>query len=164
MKVAFYKNSKSFFWKAIRIKQKYIQKLSWRYSRFSHVELVFSDGMSFSSSEQDHWVRFKKIDFKVENWEFIDLNISIKQEQLIREWCEKKIWSDYNWWWIFFAMIFKFYTTWEDDYFCSQICIRALQVTHICCILAAQMTTPWHFAKYLEDEGYKLEEKVLYET
>jgi hypothetical protein len=40
IRVAFYKNSKTNFWKAIRFKQKNIDKL-WEFSKYSHVELVF---------------------------------------------------------------------------------------------------------------------------
>jgi len=51
IKVAFYKNSKSIFGKLIRWKQE--KKYPYRYSRYSHVELVFEDGQAFSSSEVD---------------------------------------------------------------------------------------------------------------
>lgn len=45
-------------------------------SKFSHVELIFDDGYSFSSSPRDNGVRFKKINYVPEKWEIIDLKVS----------------------------------------------------------------------------------------
>ena len=47
----------------------------WTRGPYSHVELVFSDGMSASASPRDGGVRFKRIDFKPEHWDFIDLSV-----------------------------------------------------------------------------------------
>ena len=40
---------------------------------YSHVEMVFSDDLSASSSFADGGVRFKKIDYSADHWDFIDL-------------------------------------------------------------------------------------------
>lgn len=40
---------------------------------YSHCEIQFSDGMSASSSFIDGGVRFKRIDYKPEHWDFLDL-------------------------------------------------------------------------------------------
>lgn len=45
----------------------------WRKGPYSHVELVFSDGISASSSFEDGGVRFKQIDFDPDNWDLIEL-------------------------------------------------------------------------------------------
>jgi hypothetical protein len=47
----------------------------WTRGPYSHVELIFSDGMSASASSRDGGVRFKRIDFKPEHWDFIDLSV-----------------------------------------------------------------------------------------
>lgn len=46
---------------------------AWTRSPYSHVELVFSDGMAGSSSFADGGVRFKQIDFDPAHWDFIEL-------------------------------------------------------------------------------------------
>ena len=163
IKVCCYINSKSAFGSVIQKKQSWIEWLSWRYSMISHVEILFSNGLSFSSSEEDGGVRFKKIDFKPENWEFIEIDVTPEQEAKIFRWCESKTKNSYNWWGIFFAMWLWFYTTWEDDWFCSQIVTRALQEIWMCCTLSAQMTSPWALVKYLEDQWNLLESKVILE-
>ena len=45
----------------------------WEPGQYSHCELVFSDGLAASSSYMDGGVRFKQIDFKPDNWDFIEL-------------------------------------------------------------------------------------------
>lgn len=45
----------------------------WTISPYSHCELVFSTGLSASSSFMDHGVRSKQIDFEPANWDFVDL-------------------------------------------------------------------------------------------
>ncbi len=61
----------------------------WTRSPYSHVELVFSDGMSASSSAEDGGVRLKKIDFDPANWDFVPLSrgwSSAWSEQQCRGW------------------------------------------------------------------------------
>lgn len=56
----------------------------WTRSPYSHVELIFSDGMAASSSFSDHGVRFKAIEFDAEHWDFVDLPGAL--EQPARDW------------------------------------------------------------------------------
>jgi len=46
---------------------------AWTRGPYSHVELVFFDGYSASSSFLDGGVRFKKIDFDPEHWDFVEI-------------------------------------------------------------------------------------------
>lgn len=45
----------------------------WTRSKYSHVELIFSDGVSWSSSFEDGGVRQKQINYTSGDWDFIDL-------------------------------------------------------------------------------------------
>jgi hypothetical protein len=45
----------------------------WTRSAYSHVEIVFSDGVAASSSYMDGGVRFKQIGFSSDDWDFVDL-------------------------------------------------------------------------------------------
>ena len=62
IEVKLYKHSKTTFWKLIVFKQR--RKYENRYARYSHAEILFEDGFSFSSSEEDGGIRYKMIDFK----------------------------------------------------------------------------------------------------
>lgn len=51
---------------------------------YSHDELIFSDGMAASASWMDGGVRFKRIDFNPDHWDFIDL--PPEKEAAARQW------------------------------------------------------------------------------
>lgn len=63
MKIAFYKGNRPGI-------QGYFNRICrwWLNGKFSHTELVFSDGMSASASFIDGGVRFKHIDYDCERW------------------------------------------------------------------------------------------------
>lgn len=58
----------------------------WERGQYSHVELIFSDGLAASSSYADGGVRFKRIDFHPENWDFVELPACL--EPAARAWFE----------------------------------------------------------------------------
>jgi hypothetical protein len=57
----------------------------WERGQYSHCELIFSDGMAASSSFMDGGVRFKRIEFNPEHWDFIELPAWI-DESAARAW------------------------------------------------------------------------------
>lgn len=77
MKIAFYKGTR-----------KGIQGLYSRLTRwvdtgpYSHCELIFSDGLSASASFIDGGVRFKRIDYKKDNWDFVELPDYLEKQAL----------------------------------------------------------------------------------
>lgn len=82
MKLAFYKGTR-----------KGLQGLYSRLTRwvdagpYSHCELIFSDGLSASSSFIDGGVRFKSINYKEDNWDFVELPDYLEAQA--REWFEE---------------------------------------------------------------------------
>lgn len=68
MKVAFYKGTRpgmgGLFNRIVRL---------WLRGPYSHVELVFPNGLSASSSFLDGGVRFKLIEFKPDHWDFVEI-------------------------------------------------------------------------------------------
>ncbi|MGW8169625.1 MAG: hypothetical protein ACWGHH_06440 [Sulfurovaceae bacterium] len=78
MKIAFYK--------AFQKKATWLDKLIAiaTFGKHSHVEVVFSDGMAFSISPREKVCRFKRIDFNPDNWEFVELDMTKKEENYIR--------------------------------------------------------------------------------
>ena len=61
---------------------------------YSHVEIVFSDGVSASASWIDGGVRFKAIDYRTEHWDFIDLPTDM--EPAAREWFQQHQGAGYD--------------------------------------------------------------------
>lgn len=134
IKIAFYKNSKSLFGKAIRFKQKYIDKLDPIHAQYSHVEILFEDGWYYGSSEIDKGVRAKKINDNKGNWDYIQINLDEFETNEVRTFCEAALGDGYNYKGIFFAQILgTFWMLNHDDYFCSEFVVKALQKICIFC-------------------------------
>jgi hypothetical protein len=95
-------------------------------SKYSHCELVFSDGEFGSSSARDGGLRLKYIeqDFK---WDIYDLKnldgseISKEHETLIHDWFLKHAGEKYDW---SGAIMSLFGVNWtsDDKKFCSYVC------------------------------------------
>ena len=90
---------------------------------YSHCELVFSDGQCASSSFIDGGVRFKRIDFDSDHWDFIDLPDEL--EPKAREWFEKHNHQHYD---ILGNVRFVFWPVSEEKnkWFCSEAMAKAL--------------------------------------
>lgn len=67
-KVAFYKGTRSGL---AGLYNKFVR--SWDRGRYSHCELIFSDGMSASASFMDKGVRFKDIQYDPAKWDIFEL-------------------------------------------------------------------------------------------
>lgn len=78
-KIAFYRGTRpgisGLYSRAVRLVTKSI---------YSHCELIFTDEIAASASFLDGGVRFKNIDFKDDNWDFIELPPSL--EKKARNW------------------------------------------------------------------------------
>lgn len=61
---------------------------------YSHCEIVFSDGMSASSSYMDKGVRFKSIPHDDTKWDYFDINDSY--ESIARDWFISHTGQGYN--------------------------------------------------------------------
>lgn len=115
MKIAFYRASAgNMFDKAINL-------WTGMYG-YSHVELVFSDGVSFSASSRDNLVRFARINFVPDRWEFVELPLFNKiDEAKIRAQAENLAGRKYDWKGIFLWMFLPLKKQDNDRWWCSEI-------------------------------------------
>jgi len=155
IKVRLYKHTTTNFWKLIVFKQR--RKYENRYARYSHAELEFENGFSFSSSEQDGWIRYKMIEFTKQNWDYINIEVSEEQYDAVKLFCDRQVWNKYNWYWIVFAMALNINIKRKGDWFCSEIVTRALQEAHILCTESSLFVDPWKLALLLEENWYNIE-------
>lgn len=122
LQLAFYKGSGNWFDKITR----------WRTAGdFTHVELVFSDGVSFSSSQWDGGTRFKDIVYTdKEKW--VMVRVPGVNEVLIRKWCETQVGKKYDW-----KGLLKLMASGNaadknpEDWYCSNICRAACTIEGI---------------------------------
>lgn len=115
-KLAFYKGKGNWIDKLIRF---------WTKSNYSHVEIVFDD-MWYSISPRDNYIRRKKIDFKEENWDFIEIQINSSS---FEEFFKKTEGMKYDWLGIFLSQVFPLNVDAKNRYFCSEWCSEALGVS-----------------------------------
>jgi len=122
IKVAFYKGASnangSFFSKLISF---------WTKSKYTHTELILSDGYMYSSSYVENCVRKKKHKFNTEKWDY--LNIEISNEKNILEFFEMTKGSKYD-----KIGILGFIIPLKDrtkEWFCSEWVSNALKISSI---------------------------------
>lgn len=118
MKIAFNKNSPGLFDSLIR---------GWTGSPYSHCELLFDDGVSYSSM---NWVGTRFIKFEPHNkfyWDILDLPTTKDEDIVIHEFCIFELGCRYDWWGIIASQIIKMARSSKNKWFCSEICTAALQ-------------------------------------
>jgi hypothetical protein len=84
MHLAFYKGRHRVFDRAVQW---------WTRGPYSHVELVFSDGMAASSSKRDGGVRMKPISFAPDRWDFV---VIAGDEAAARAWFRRHAGAGYD--------------------------------------------------------------------
>ena len=90
---------------------------------YSHCELVFSDGISASSSYIDGGVRFKTIDYNSDHWDFIE--VPSYRENAARYWFREHCGQPYDLWGnVRFAIGFARDS--KGAWFCSEAVMAAL--------------------------------------
>ena len=101
----------------------------WTLYMFSHVEMVFSDGVSFSSSPRDGGCRFKNINYANTNhWVIIELPwITEGDEADIRGFCHNQDGKLYDWCGIFLSQVLPLNIQEPNRWFCSEITAHCLK-------------------------------------
>lgn len=89
MKIAFYKGTRPFPQGIFNMGVRW-----WTGGPYSHCEIIFSSGISASSSFIDGGVRFKQIAYDNDRWDFIDLNKNL--EHFVRDWFDNHAGEKYD--------------------------------------------------------------------
>lgn len=96
----------------------------WTKSDFSHVELDCGPYGSFSSSIRDGGVRFKEIDYIPGHW--VPVDVYVPDTSSLIAFCRSVSGKKYGLW-----DVFRFVVPWwrnkKDEWFCSEVVLRALQ-------------------------------------
>jgi hypothetical protein len=100
-------------------------------SIYSHAELIFSTGLSFSSSIRDGGCRYKAIGFDPVSWDYISLPyITPEREVEIKKFCNSQNGKGYDYVGLFLTQVFPFDLEDPNRWFCTEIVARALGFTH----------------------------------
>lgn len=120
------------------------------FSNYSHTEIVFSDGVSFSVSPRDGGGRFKKIEFDEEHWDIIELpNMTKLGEAMMRAYATTLVGKPYNYLGAIFS-ITPFCCCIGDKYFCSEAAAYIFKTIDDS-IGSPCSTTPSDFREYCID-------------
>ena len=114
---------------------------------YSHVEIVFSDDLSFSSSPSDGGCRFKKIDYATEakEWDLIPVPMGLQDEDIIRMFCQKQEGMQYDWSGAL-GVPFHYFRQQRDRWFCTEVIISAFQQVGVMVPLKPKKFSPNKFS------------------
>jgi hypothetical protein len=121
---------------------------------YSHVELVFSDGMSYSAI-YNKGLRFKRIDYAAKGPEFemLEVPATPEQEARVRKFCKENEGRNYD-----VRGILSFITPIRhksNEYFCSEIVAEALQRAGYLQNIKTRKVSPSALYKHLKKELVK---------
>lgn len=119
MKVAFQKNDSSFFAGLIRW---------WTGSSYSHCELLFEDGRMFSAHPRDHGTRYINPGIlRANEWDILLIPATLEQEISVHVFCDSELNCGYDWWGLVYSQVLKLQRSHPDKWFCSEVCVAAVQ-------------------------------------
>ena len=119
MRVAFYYARYGTVW------DRFVASYTW--GPFSHCEIVFSDGLAFSSSPRDDGVRYKLIeDIGGDHWELFNVELDAVREGNVRRWCDGQVGKKYDWVGLVCSLLAH-----NDKWFCSEVDLVALRVGNL---------------------------------
>ena len=100
----------------------------WTGYKYSHCELVFSDGVTIGTSLRSPFkVESKKVNYNKGYWDLIDIKLDMDQEIRIRTFCNAQIGKEYDWTAIWFSHLLPFKIQDDNKWFCSELCVAAFQ-------------------------------------
>lgn len=117
MKLAVYKGTRPGFAGLFNILVRW-----WLAGKYSHCELVFSDGVCASSSFLDHGVRFKTIEFSPDKWDMFNIE---GNEDLARKWFLAHVGDKYDVWGLI-GFIIRPIKGYKNKWICSEAILEAL--------------------------------------
>jgi hypothetical protein len=95
----------------------------WTRGAYSHVELIFSDGMSASASARDGGVRFKDIEYHPDRWDIIEIEAD---EEYARAFFEQRVGLKYDYFGLF-GFVWRPGIGKSRRWFCSEAVAAALK-------------------------------------
>lgn len=113
--VAFYKDRGHFFNRMVNW---------WTGGPYSHVELLFNDGKSASSSNRDRGVRYKYIQYSADRWDFIELDDKFSDADA-RAFFDKNSHRKYDYLGLF-GFVWRAHKGSKNRLFCSESVMSAL--------------------------------------
>lgn len=125
IKIAFYKGHGN--WKNRTIRW-------WTKSPYSHAELIMADNFTWigiSPLLTSMVSARKKVDFDLKNWDFVDLDVTQEQNNIIQEFYEETKGSKYDWIGMLLSQFFPYNIKRKGKWYCSEWIAYALRISGI---------------------------------
>ena len=125
IKVAFYKGIGSWKNKLIRW---------WTGSPYSHVELIMPDNftwISISPFLTSTVSARTKVDFDLENWDFVDLEVTQEQNNVILDFFKETEGCKYDWTGMLLSQFVPFHIKRKGKWYCSEWIAYALRIAGV---------------------------------
>ncbi len=97
---------------------------------YSHVEMNFGFGKSFSSSPRDGGVRFKNISYEKGKWDSVLIEVDREQQSIMEKFCQEQVGKNYDFLGCF-GVFFRVFRGPKRKWFCSEVIAAALQSVNI---------------------------------
>lgn len=119
MKALFWVGKATFFGKLIRWFKRH---------RETHSEILFSDGFS-GTANPGLGVEIYKLNFNKNDWVVLNApqGTTMEQEKIVRDFIQGEVGQKYDWRGVIFCQIFPWGWESNDDWFCTEIDLTALQ-------------------------------------
>lgn len=142
MEIAFRKNAPGLFPKLIRW---------WTSSPYSHCEVIFSNGFTFSADIEEFKTRFKSVSHNPDEWDIIKIPIERIIEYKVYDFCLNEENCLYDIIGIFFSQIIpiSFENPWW--WFCSENAVACLHKTGELLDIIPHQTSPGRLYKLLKE-------------
>jgi hypothetical protein len=127
----------------------------WIKSPYSHCELVFSNGLTFSAYIEEYRTCFKNKEHLDSEWDYITLPMSIENEYKIYQFCLKETDCKYDIIGLVFTQIIPL--SFENPYwwFCSEVCTAALQANNMLLGIVPHETDPGELYKLVKENYHE---------
>jgi len=124
----------------------------WTKGPYSHMEIII-DGNMYSSSPRDGKVRSKVHKWDNDTWDYIDVEIDLKDAQRIKMFYEKTKGHNYDWFGIL-GFVLPVHDS-EKKYFCSEWGSKASIIGGVSCFYDKNPSriSPNRAARILHEEG-----------
>lgn len=112
---------------------------------YSHVEMIFENNLSFSSSPRKNGIDFRTAEFKdsgetskanseitfiTERWTFIDVTVNDTQYNTIWDFCEEQVGKKYDWFGAVYSVL-PIIPGSSNRWYCSEVIIASFHTANL---------------------------------
>lgn len=144
MKILFQKNDPSIYDTLIRW---------WTHSPYSHCALVFDDRVVFQAEAGigTHFTQTAILSANV--WDALEIKLDPDSQQAVMTFCNLEDKCGYDWVGIFFSQIIRMQRSSKNKWFCSEVCVAALQRVGLLPNVVPCTVSPGQLYKRLKEAG-----------